>query len=142
MQLDDTKDRVYIYNLEAELSEDESQDDKLVFIPEIDRELTKIPRSVLTSHNPPMPATSNELVLYNVPSSLSVPQEQDSVRKAIIETRARAQEQQAEQRQRVEQREPVEPQESLAEDPMSANYLAYPDTTSGVPQDVDAMDIG
>lgn len=34
------------------------------------------------------------MVLYNVPSSLSVPEEQDNVRKAIIESRARAREKQ------------------------------------------------
>ena len=35
-----------------------------------------------------------QMVLYNVPSSLTVPEEQDSVRRAILETRARARQRQ------------------------------------------------
>lgn len=93
MQLDDSKDRVYIYNLDDELSGTESDEEKLIFLPDVEKRLAKIPKSVLTSSIPP--ATSNEIVLYNVPQSLSVPEEQDSVRKAIIETRARAREQAA-----------------------------------------------
>lgn len=92
MQLDDTKEKVYIYNLDQELSEIESEEEKVVFLPEIEKKLGKIPRSVLTSKG--QPVTSNELILYNVPSSLSVPREQDNVRRAIIETRARAREKQ------------------------------------------------
>ncbi|KAF6225320.1 hypothetical protein HO173_012805 [Letharia columbiana] len=48
----------------------------------------KIPKSVLLGEG--HPSTGNEMVLYSVPSSLSVPEEQDKVRKAIIESRARA----------------------------------------------------
>jgi hypothetical protein len=42
-----------------------------------------------------------DLVLYNVPSSLSVPEDRDSVRKAIIETRARAREKQRRDQERA-----------------------------------------
>lgn len=90
MQLDDSKNKVYIYNIDDELSGTESEQEKLIFLPEIEKRLTKIPKSVLTNNE--RPATSGEIVLYNVPQSLSVPHEQDSVRKAIIETRARARE--------------------------------------------------
>ncbi|CZS99049.1 uncharacterized protein RAG0_07543 [Rhynchosporium agropyri] len=92
MQLDNTKHKVYIYDLDAELSDSESSDDgKLVFLPDIQKHLreTRIPPMVLPNSEGEL-AGNNQLVLYNIPSSLTVPEEQDSVRKAIIETRARA----------------------------------------------------
>lgn len=92
MQVDETKDKVYIYNLDQELSDIESEEERLIFLPDIDKKLGKIPKSVLASTEPS--ATGSEMVLYNVPSSISVPPEQDKVRKAIIESRARAREKQ------------------------------------------------
>ncbi|KAL9005205.1 MAG: hypothetical protein Q9188_002004 [Gyalolechia gomerana] len=93
MQLDDTKDKVYIHNLAAELSDIESDEDTPLFLPDIEKKLSKIPQSVLTGMNPPN--INTQMVLYNVPSSLSVPKEQDSVRKAILDSRARTMERQA-----------------------------------------------
>ena len=95
MQLDDTRYRVYISDLEDELSSDDSKDDPIVFLPQIERRLTKIPRSVMASSSPAVPSTNRELVLYRVPTSSSYPDETDSVRRVIMETRARAQELQA-----------------------------------------------
>lgn len=92
MQVDETKDKVYIYNLDQELSAIESEEERLIFLPDIDKKLGKIPKSVLASTEPSV--TGSEMVLYNVPSSLSVPPENDKVRKAIIESRARAREKQ------------------------------------------------
>jgi len=92
MQVDDTKHKLYIYDIDAELSDSESSDDgKLVFLPDIEKHLreSRIPTSILATGEGEL-AGNNQLVLYNVPSSLSIPEEQDSVRKAIIETRARA----------------------------------------------------
>lgn len=91
MQLDDTKHKVYIYDLDAEISDSESDDGRLVFLPDIERHLreSRIPPSILANSDGEL-AGNNQLVLYNVPRSLTVPEEQDSVRKAIIETRARA----------------------------------------------------
>lgn len=93
MQLDNTKHKVYIYDLDAELSDSESSSDegKLVFLPDIQKHLreTRIPPMVLANSDGEL-AGNNQLVLYNIPSSLTVPEEQDSVRKAIIESRARA----------------------------------------------------
>ncbi|TVY76022.1 hypothetical protein LSUE1_G005173 [Lachnellula suecica] len=92
MQLDDSKHKVYIYDIDAELSDSsESDDGKLVFLPDIEKHLRefRIPPSVLANSEGEL-AGNSQLVLYNIPSSLSVPEEQDSVRKAIIETRARA----------------------------------------------------
>ncbi|KAL8838614.1 MAG: hypothetical protein Q9176_005011 [Flavoplaca citrina] len=95
MQLDDTKDKVYIHNLDAELADLESDEDTPIYLPDIEKKLAKIPRSVLMGRNPPI--TNNQMVLYNVPSSLSVPQEQDNVRRAIIDSRTRARKKQAQE---------------------------------------------
>lgn len=105
MQLDDTAHKVYIYNLDDELSDSESSADegKLIFLPDIKKHLfeTRIPASIrankdgdLAGHN-----VNNELVLYNIPTSLTVPEDKDSVRKAIIESRARAQERQRKEKE-------------------------------------------
>lgn len=92
MQIDDTKDRVYIHNLDDEISDIESEEEKMVFLPDIEKKLGKIPKSVLLGEG--YPHSGNEMILYRVPTSLTVPEEQDNVRKAIIESRARAREKQ------------------------------------------------
>jgi hypothetical protein len=85
MLLDDTKHTTYIYNLEQELAETESPG--LVFLPFAEKVLS-VPHSVLSDSK----SSGQELVLYTEPCSLTVPQDKDSVRKAIIESRARARE--------------------------------------------------
>jgi len=95
MQMDDTKHKVYIYDLDAELSDsDSSEDGRLVFLPDIEKHLreSRIPPSILANADGELAGQNKEMVLYNVPISLSVAPEHDSVRKAIIETRARARE--------------------------------------------------
>ncbi|RYP36598.1 hypothetical protein DL767_003302 [Monosporascus sp. MG133] len=93
MQLDDTKHKVYIYDLDDELSSsdgDESSDEaRLVFLPDIEKHLLqkRIPPSVLA--NPEGELAGMQLVLYSEPASLTVPEERDSVRRAIIEARQR-----------------------------------------------------
>lgn len=92
MQLDDTKHKVYIYDLDAELSDSDTSDDgKLVFLPDISKHLreTRIPPSILANKEGELAGMNKELVLYNVPSAISVPEGQDSVRRAVIEARAR-----------------------------------------------------
>lgn len=95
MQVDDTKHKVYIYNLDDELaSESDSDDkDKVIFLPDIEKHLrsSRIPSQILAN---PQDLADKQLVLYSVPSSISVPEEQDSVRKAILEARARLREKQ------------------------------------------------
>jgi hypothetical protein len=90
MHLDDTKHKVYIYDLDAELSDSESDDGKLIFLPDIEKHLreSRIPPSVMANSEGEL-AGNKQLVLYNVPSSLTIPEEHDGVRKAIIEARAR-----------------------------------------------------
>ncbi|KAK4132516.1 hypothetical protein BT67DRAFT_406502, partial [Trichocladium antarcticum] len=101
MQLDDSKHKVYIHSLDDELSSSSSDTDtddesRLVFLPDIEKHLARnrLPLHVLTAPAPGRPDAAElagkELVLYRVPSSISVPEEQDSVRKAILEARERA----------------------------------------------------
>lgn len=93
MSLDETRDRIYIHNLDEEISDAESDGEKMVFLPDIEKRLTKIPESVLTGQSQPL--TSNEVILYGVPESISIPREKDNVRKAIIESRERARQKQS-----------------------------------------------
>lgn len=92
MQIEDTKDRVYIHNLDDELADIEAEEPKLVFLPDIEKTLSKIPQHVLTGSRKDEEHGKQELVLYSVPASLTVPEAQDSVRKAIVEARQRARE--------------------------------------------------
>ena len=101
MQVDDTRDRVYIYDLDKEL-EDISPDDgeeKLIFLPDIEKHFSKLPHQVLAGGGQD---GSRELILYSVPKSLSVDAEHDSVRRAIIESRHRARERVAEEARQTE----------------------------------------
>lgn len=88
MHLDDTKDKVYIHDLDSELAELEHEENNIAFLPEIEKKLMGVPDSVLSQEA----SENNALVLYQIPSSLSVPESKDSVRRAIIETRHRARE--------------------------------------------------
>lgn len=139
MQLDDTKDTVYVYNLDDEISDIESEEEKLVFLPDIEKRLSKIPKSVLTSHEPS--TSSSEMILYNIPASLSVPEEQDNVRKAIIETRARAREKQLRQAQAPQVNDSVALGISNGIRGEAVNGQHY-DPAAAVEEDVDAMDLG
>ena len=113
MQLDDSKYKVYIYNMEDELSsesEAEPDDGKLVFLPDIEKHLRTnrvLPSYMLNKGPDPADLAQMQLVLYNIPSSISVPEEQDSVRKAIIEARARMREKlEAEKQIQTQQQQP------------------------------------
>ncbi|KAF2485376.1 hypothetical protein BDY17DRAFT_101847 [Neohortaea acidophila] len=99
MQIDDTRDRVYISDLDAELADLEdaeaasAADERLIFLPDIEKHFSKIPQQVLAGGSDAEDGRHRELVLYDLPRSLTVQDEaQDSVRKAIIESRQRARE--------------------------------------------------
>lgn len=94
MLLDDTKYTVYVHDLDREIAEIESQENCVPFLPRISEKLAPIPQSILS----PPRAKGNELVLYREPSSLTVPKDQDSVRRAVLESRARARERRSEHR--------------------------------------------
>ncbi|KAL7266354.1 hypothetical protein RUND412_011102 [Rhizina undulata] len=86
---------LYIPSLDDELSSEDETDaptssGKLIFIPDIERKLTRLPYSLLKSTSYGESGTSSrDLILYTVPASLSVGSEEDSVRRAIIEARER-----------------------------------------------------
>jgi hypothetical protein len=92
MYLDDTKDKVYIHDLESEIAQIEAEEPKGIFLPDIDRKISAIPQQLLQNQGN---NANTQMILYHVPSSISVPEAQDHVRKAIIASRARAREKQA-----------------------------------------------
>jgi len=95
MELEDSKHKVYIYDLDKELEDCQSDEDKPIFIPDIEKHLSKLPRVVLIGDDAKDAAKNMQMVLYNVPSSLTVPKERDTVRKAIMESRQRMRDKQA-----------------------------------------------
>lgn len=121
MQLDNTKHKVYIYDLDAELSSaDESSEhgsrpgsptsghDRIIFLSDVDKHLRRprIPPVVLANSEGKLAGhdiNDMQIVLYSEPTSLTVPQEHDSVRKAILEARARARQKQKDAQAEVEQ---------------------------------------
>ncbi|KAK5239060.1 hypothetical protein LTR16_012340, partial [Cryomyces antarcticus] len=134
MQVEDTKDRVYVHDIDAELADIESDEERLVFLPDVEKRLTRIPKQVLMGEKRHT-EDNQELVLYKVPESLSVPQEHDSVRKAILETRERARQRQAElARGSIETRAQAE----IAHGFEPSLYVMEEDQNP----DPDAMDIG
>jgi hypothetical protein len=98
MEVDDV---VYIHSLDDELAaeSDDELEGRVIFVPDIERKLTRIPDHVLRySENDraddgggpgATQGTSTELVLYSVPRALSVQEGHDSVRMAVIESRER-----------------------------------------------------
>jgi hypothetical protein len=102
-----SKDKVVIDDLDAELAEIEAseaaekaqQQEQAFFLPkDYDKEITSVPDHVLrNSSNSKIPSPDSQaLILYRDPASISVsvPEESDSVRKAIIEARKRIREHQ------------------------------------------------
>ncbi|KAM0235320.1 hypothetical protein ACHAP5_009755 [Fusarium lateritium] len=131
MQLDDSKHKVYIYNMDDELSSDSESEDsgKLVFLPDIEKHLraNRIPPSVLANSDGEL--AGMQVVLYNDPKSLTVPEDKDIVRKAIIESRRRTRE-----LQRLER-------EGKTESPTIQDNTANNAIDTGTNDDPDAMDL-
>ncbi|PGH08002.1 hypothetical protein GX51_01442 [Blastomyces parvus] len=104
MQVDETKHRVYIHDLDSEIAEIEAHENSannnnnIPFLRgDIEKRVMGVPKSVLgtsassnSGGSKSMPSANNALVLYRLPSSLSVPEVQDGVRMAAIEARERA----------------------------------------------------
>ncbi|KAF4487932.1 hypothetical protein FAGAP_11202 [Fusarium agapanthi] len=131
MQLDDSKHKVYIYNMDDELSSDSESDDpgKLVFLPDIEKHLraNRIPPSVLANSEGEL--AGMQVVLYSDPKSLTVPEDKDSVRKAIIESRNRTRE-----LQRLER-------EGMTEAPTIQDATLTTGVATSTDNDPDAMDL-
>ncbi|KAI1123167.1 hypothetical protein F5Y10DRAFT_57979 [Nemania abortiva] len=122
MQLDDTKHKVYIYDLDAELSSADEYSEsesslpgsptsgrsRIILSPDIKKHIrrSRIPPAVLANSNGELAGhniNDMQMVLYSEPSSLTIPREQDSVRKAIMEARARARQKQKDSQAEIEQ---------------------------------------
>ncbi|KAF2675370.1 hypothetical protein BT63DRAFT_420565 [Microthyrium microscopicum] len=134
MDVEDTKHRVFIRDLDQELAEAESDEEHPIFIPDIEKHLMKIPKSVLIGDDDRKRMEKMQLVIYNVPSSLTIPEEQDSVRRAILETR-----------QRIRQGQPFRvPDLPIHHEPEPASAIhldTHQETYSNDDYDPDAMDI-
>lgn len=85
MMLDDTNTTVYIHDLDQELTESDTLDRAITILPGLE---DKLPMTkLLVGDNRPQ---CKELVVYKEPESLTVPKDEDQVRRALIETRERA----------------------------------------------------
>ncbi|KAK0272766.1 hypothetical protein LTR35_012732 [Friedmanniomyces endolithicus] len=141
MQVDDTRTRVYIHDLDEELADLDSEDETLIFLPDVEQRLSKLPRQLL-QHREPL--EHQELVLYSTPKSLTVDEGHDVVRKAIIEARQRAQEKALEEATRTRQEDMNRKYDhggdvgGLAEVAHGYSAVGYEDEAV----DPDAMDIG
>ena len=136
MQVDDSPDKVYVFDLDEEAksaSEDEGEDEgsqsSMVFLPDIEKTLNKIPLSVLKSetntNSTTTPATptsrqpSTDVILYRDPASIIVPQvEQESVRKMILRAREEA-------RQKMSSAEPLVAQQASTAIPQPVETTSY-----------------
>lgn len=138
MEVDnDDPNVVFIHDIDEELGSDDEGDKKgLIFVPDIEKRLTRIPYMLVnggrSTASEPSSGVSTALVLYTVPSSLTVSREQDSVRRAIIEARARIRQKQADD---AKQQGLMETGEVVVDDVDGVD--------SGLDdEDPDAMDIG
>lgn len=155
MQLDDSKHKVYIYNLDDELSDSDASDDgRLIFLPDISKHLreTRIPPHIIANKDGELAGMNNQLILYDtaVPRNHNVPEEQDLVRKAFLEARAKARAK-WEERARLEERGE---EMGLSTVGSAARDRAYTNdmgegavdiedmTVEAVEDDPDAMDLG
>lgn len=95
---DSSKDKIVINDLDAELAEIEAaeaaekvhEQDQTIFLPEhYEKEISGVPEQVLRNISKTKSNISQALIPYKDPSSISIPEENDSVRKAIIEARKR-----------------------------------------------------
>lgn len=135
MELEDTKHRVYVHDLDKELEELEddppSDSEHPIFLADIEKHLMKLPKHVLQDDSTRKTLEDMQLVLYGVPTSLTVPEEKDSVRRAIIESRQRA---------RASQALAAPNAQTAFADIMARNGTFIP--TIDHEEDADEMDIG
>jgi hypothetical protein len=115
MTIDETPHRIIIHDLSHELAQIEAEEQAAhasnnVFLPDWDKKVSALPSSVLGQnhdrnnhgmwsnlpHGMSQPQhiddPTSALVLYRDPASISVPEEEDAVRKLIISARKRARE--------------------------------------------------
>jgi hypothetical protein len=129
MALDSHPDRIIITDLSSEIAQIEAEEASsqphhhLIFPEDIDKKVSALPHHLLTQgqnhdrHSQSLSQTGGgviprppenlktALILYKEPSSISVPEEEDVVRKTIIEARRRARERTAEEQKERERLE-------------------------------------
>ena len=139
MNVDDTRHRVYVQNLDAEIAEIEANEpaERLIFLPDIEKHFSRIPERLLPS--PQDAAQQQELVLYSVPKSLTLDEDHDSVRRAILDARQRARDKAAEEARREEMERQYVQDEGDAVETAHGYGGGY---FEPVEDDPDAMDIG
>jgi hypothetical protein len=116
MTIDETPHRIIIHDLSSEIAQIEAEEaahNTTLFLPDVDKKVSGLPhhlfqqgqnhdrhdplRMELELGRPPAENPNTALVLYKDPSSISVPEEEDVVRKTIIDARRRAREKAVEQ---------------------------------------------
>lgn len=102
MSVDDTSDRIWVHDLDAEIAEIEAEEarkkSEALLSNTAGQDIGKIPQHLLKSNTAHGDARSNmQMILYRDPISISVPEEHDAVRKTIIEARRRVRQKQAEE---------------------------------------------
>lgn len=106
MNIDETPERVYVRDLDAELAEIEAAEptERLIFLPDIEKHFSRLPNSVLARRRGSVDSNheGQQLVLYDVPKSLTTDEGHDPVRKAILEARQRTRERAVEQARQEE----------------------------------------
>lgn len=140
MNVDDTRHRVYVQNLDAEIAEIEANEpqERLIFLPDIEKHFSRIPEHLLSSPQDAISAAQQqELVLYSVPRSLTVDEGNDSVRKAILDARQRARDKAAEEARQEE----MERQYAQDEGDVVETAHGYGGGYDAPVDDGDAMDI-
>lgn len=95
MQVEDTRDRVFIHDLDAELAALESDSDRPVFLPDIEKHLLRLPATTLLGPSDEDKWARDEwqrgmqMVLYREPDTLTMAEESHSVRRLVKEVRER-----------------------------------------------------
>lgn len=117
MPVDDTANRIWVNDLNAEIAEIEAAEaQERLLLSEAGKEYSKIPEHLLRK-NPnaftDSAAANMQVILYRDPISISVPEEEDAVRKTITEARQRMRERQAEERERKDVSVAAHPVESM-----------------------------
>ena len=141
MNVDDTRHRVYVQNLDAEIAEIEANEpeERLIFLPDIEKHFSRIPEHLLSSPQDALRAArQQELVLYSVPRSLTVEEGNDSVRKAILDARQRARDKATEEARQEEMERQYAQDDSDAVETAHGYGSGY---DASVQDDPDAMDI-
>lgn len=148
MDVDSTPNRVYIADLDAELEDlsSSSDEEKLIFLPDIEKRFNKLPRQVYEPSAASEEHGPQELVLYADPKSLTVDESHDSVRKAVVEARQRAREKAAERQVDMERMYSSAVMEGgiveTAHGYSDQGYVSPLRLDEDQEQDPDAMDLG